>query len=196
LRTTQHLLTVDAARSRRLAISRIDESEAIPREISSRSARVQFHAACVPPSSGSKRHDSRLQKAQTPFLASQQHHLYIYIRWSCIDLSNAPVLTEKWAVDNRLGEHHVKIGPTVQTQNRLMSCRPKSATVPYMNDIFLFAVATGNRHNDIGLFHLLLVRKRPPADILGRGVFNPTWRLQFRAHPSHFAKPPLPFLPL
>jgi hypothetical protein len=33
-------LTVDATRSRRLAISRIDEPGAIPREISSRSARV------------------------------------------------------------------------------------------------------------------------------------------------------------
>ena len=52
-----------------------------------------------------------------------------------------------------------------------MSRRPKSATVPYMNDMFLFAVATGNRHNDIGLFHLRLVRKRPPADILeARGL--------------------------
>src|SRR5271170_2555279 len=34
-------LTVEAARFIRLAISRIDESEAIPREISSRSARVR-----------------------------------------------------------------------------------------------------------------------------------------------------------
>jgi hypothetical protein len=36
----------------------------------------QSHAAIVPPSSGSKRHASRSQKAQTAFLASYQHHLH------------------------------------------------------------------------------------------------------------------------
>jgi hypothetical protein len=55
------------------------------------------HAATVPPSSGSKHHPSRLPKAQNASLASCQHHLpeQIYIRWCCIDLSNAPGLPEK-----------------------------------------------------------------------------------------------------
>ena len=54
--------------------------------------RAQSHAATVPPSTGSKRHASRSQKAQivvlpslpTPPLAQQT-----YIRWCCIDPSNA-----------------------------------------------------------------------------------------------------------
>ena len=37
---------------------------------------VRQHAATVPPSSGSKRHTSRSQKAQTASLASCQSHLY------------------------------------------------------------------------------------------------------------------------
>src|SRR5260370_29165600 len=55
-----------------------------------------------------------------------------------------------------------------------MSRRPKSATVPYMDDLFLLAVATGNRHSDIRLFHLCLVHKRPSADIQAR-TFSASW---------------------
>src|SRR6266849_1259004 len=53
-------LTVEAARSKRLAISRIDEPEAIPREMSSRSARVrarrerQRAAGGIPPRGNNK----------------------------------------------------------------------------------------------------------------------------------------------
>src|SRR4029077_4691484 len=38
--------------------------------------RAQSHAATVPPSTGSKRHASRSQKAQIVVLTSCQHHLY------------------------------------------------------------------------------------------------------------------------
>src|SRR5208283_2798729 len=38
--------------------------------------RAQSHAATVPSSSGSKRHASGSQKAQTSSLVSCQHHLY------------------------------------------------------------------------------------------------------------------------
>src|SRR5579871_4165077 len=56
---------------------------------------VQSHAATVPVSSDSKPHASQSQKVQTASLVSCHHHLtkQIYIRWCCIDLSNAPRLS-------------------------------------------------------------------------------------------------------
>src|SRR5579871_3488062 len=56
---------------------------------------VQSHAATVPVSSDSKLHASQSQKVQTASLVSCHHHLtkQIYIRWCCIDLSNAPDLS-------------------------------------------------------------------------------------------------------
>src|SRR5579871_2555790 len=58
---------------------------------------VQSHAATVPVSSDSKLHASQSQKVQTASLVSCHHHLtkQIYIRWCCIDLSNAPPLPDK-----------------------------------------------------------------------------------------------------
>src|SRR5262249_1626132 len=55
----------------------------------------QSHATSVPPSSGSRRHPSPPQKAQNAFLASYSTTFTerIYLRWCCIDLSNAPRLS-------------------------------------------------------------------------------------------------------
>jgi hypothetical protein len=85
------------------------------------------------------------------------------------------VLPEKWAANNSLGKHHVKILGAAQTQNRLMSRRPQSATGPYKNDLFLPAVVTGDRHTDIRLFQLCLAHERPPADIVEAGRFSINW---------------------
>jgi hypothetical protein len=82
------------------------------------------------------------------------------------------VLPEKWAANNSLGKHHVKILGAAQTQNRLMSRRPQSATGPYKDDLFLPAVVTGDRHTDIRLFQLCLAHERPPADIVEAGRFS------------------------
>ena len=55
--------------------------------------RVRSHAASLRPSSDSKSHTYRSKKVLT-YLTSYQHHLseQTYIRWCCIDLSNAPRL--------------------------------------------------------------------------------------------------------
>src|SRR5208282_5283488 len=78
-------LTVDAARSRPLAISRIDEPEASPREMSSRSTavstgserryaacqrRARWYATTLPLSSGATRQSVAPQKAPRISLAS------------------------------------------------------------------------------------------------------------------------------
>jgi hypothetical protein len=85
------------------------------------------------------------------------------------------VLPEKWATNNSLGKHHVKVLATAQTQNRLMSRRPKSATGPYMDDLFLPAVVTGDRQSEIRLFQLCLAHERPPAAILEAGRSSVNW---------------------
>src|SRR5271155_5040821 len=56
---------------------------------------AQSHAATPPPSSGSKRHASRSQKAQTSSSshANTTFTEQIYIRGCCFDLSNAPRLS-------------------------------------------------------------------------------------------------------
>ena len=126
-------LTVETARFIRLAVSRIDEPEAIPREISSRSARVRARrdrrraAGRIPPR-GNNTDRMQLcslpkarpiscgdcpafQRSQTsPFSIAESPNRFpglmptppfakkqIYIRWCCIDLSNAPRYSDKWS---------------------------------------------------------------------------------------------------
>ena len=120
---------MEAARSSRRAISRSGESEAIPREMSSRSASVSASrerrraAGGMPPRGNNTERMQlcglskarpiscsdcpafhRLQtsrfldrrKPKSLSLPSCQHHLYTeqtYIRWCCIDPSNAPRLS-------------------------------------------------------------------------------------------------------
>lgn len=45
-----------------------------------------------------------------------------------------------------------KLLRAIQTLNRLMSHRPKSAAIQYMDALLLLAATAGNGHNGIGLF--------------------------------------------
>jgi hypothetical protein len=85
------------------------------------------------------------------------------------------LLREKRTGDNSVGNHYFEFLLAFQAFHGLMSRRPKSTVVLYMDDLFLLAVAAGYSHSDVGLFQLGLGHNPPPCDMLGAGRFSVKW---------------------